>query len=739
MMLRLLFCLTLLGVIHIQLVAHSIKGLVVNENDTPIEDVQVNILGKNRHTHTNLNGIFELKDIEWGDTLIVTHLSFKMQRIPIQNVQRELLIRMEASIFNLEDVVISPDVDALNVIAQIDLATAPVKSAQEVLQRVPGLIIGQHAGGGKAEQIFLRGFDIDHGTDVSITVDGLPVNMVSHAHGQGYADLHFLIPETIEEIDFGKGPYYANQGNFATAGYVDFKTKDRLDQSSIGLEIGQFNRIRTVGMFDLLNTPSQNAYIASAYLLSDGFFESPQNLNRFNLLGKYTAKLNDHDRLSILASYFNSKWDASGQIPQRAVDAGLISRFGAIDDTEGGSTGRTNLKLDYTKFLSHTSSITNSVYFTQYDFELYSNFTFFLDDPINGDQIRQRENRDIFGVSSVWNNSFTDQDYLLQVGVGFRNDQTKDSELSRTLNRTTTLDSIQLGDINESNLYSFVHAEFVFGKWLINPGLRLDYFNSEYNDHLLEGYQTQAVTQTLLSPKLNFLYNHSSEIQTYLKLGSGFHSNDARVVVAQGGQDILPVAYGADLGVIWKPTSRLFFNAAAWYLFLEQEFVYVGDAGIVEPSGRTRRLGLDIGARYQLTDWLFADVDVNLAQGRSIDDPEGANYIPLAPSLTSSGGFSVNTAKDWSGSLRYRYVGDRPANEDNSIVADGYFIIDANVNYTFKNITLGITIENLLDQAWNETQFATESRLFDEINAVEEIHFTPGTPFFMRGKVTYNF
>jgi outer membrane receptor protein involved in Fe transport len=238
---------------------------------------------------------------------------------------------------------------------------------------------------------------------------------------------------------------------------------------------------------------------------------------------------------------------------------------------------------------------------------------------------------------------------------------------------------------------------------------------------------------------LNFIYSPNRDFQLFLKTGIGFHSNDTRVVVANGGEDILPAAYGADLGGIYKLTDNLIFNTALWALFLEQEFVYVGDAGIVEPSGKTRRLGVDFGLRYEALDWLYFYGDANYTYARSTEEPNGADYIPLAPDFTSTGGIAIENLANFSGGLNYRYIKNRAANEDKTIIAEGYFVTDFNINYTFRNFVFGIAIENLFDTEWNETQFATESRLFDEPEAVEEIHFTPGTPFFLRGKVTVNF
>ena len=717
-----------------------LKGKIVDIDGIPLENAYLVNTNSENHAHTNEFGFFSIDKTVVGDVLKINALGYKKTNFTISS--RDVIIVLEDDIFRLNEIVIQPKLSAMNVISKIDLQTTPVNSSQEILRKVPGLFIGQHAGGGKAEQLFLRGFDIDHGTDIAIAVDGIPVNMVSHAHGQGYADLHFVIPETVEKIDFGKGTYYADKGNFATAGYVGFQTKDKLEKSSIGLEIGQFNTLRTVGLFNLLgNQKTQSAYIATEYILTDGPFDSPQNFNRINLLGKYSTILSDNSKFSVLASRFSSKWDASGQIPQRLIDDGTISRFGAVDDTEGGNTSRTNVNVSLSKPIDENTFMKANAFYSNYQFELYSNFTFFLEDPINGDQIKQKENRGIYGMNAELNQKTNLKDIavLLQYGVGFRADATKDSELSHTLNRRTVLENIKLGDINESNLFSYFNSEFNFGKLMINPAIRLDYFKFNYQDKLTTDYKTQSESKVKFSPKLNFIYSQNNNLQFFLKSGIGFHSNDTRVVVQNNGKQVLPTAIGADIGTIWKPFPKLIVNSALWYLFLEQEFVYVGDAGIIEPSGKSKRMGAELGLRYQLNDWLYFGADANYTYARSIDEPKGQDYIPLAPDFTTTGGLSFQKIQGFSGGLRYRYLKSRPANEDNSIVAKGYFVSDFNVNYQYKSINFGISIENLFDTAWNETQFATESRLQNESESVEEIHFTPGTPFFMKGKITYTF
>ena len=719
--------------------------MVSDEFLQPIENVYVYNTNSLSHAHTLSNGTFILENNSIGDTLNIGLLGYEKAIVVVTNAHltEGLKITLKAKSILLDELVITEQVNALNSVAKVDLETSPVNSSQEILRKVPGLIIGQHAGGGKAEQIFLRGFDIDHGTDISLSVDGMPVNMVSHAHGQGYSDLHFIIPETINNINFGKGPYYANKGDFNTAGYVDFNTKNNLKNSEISFSLGQFNSMRTLGMFDLLSSSkNSNAYVALEHIQFDGPYDSPQNFNRLNIFGKYNTYLQGNDRLSLSVSHFTSRWDASGQIPQRAVNSGLITRFGAIDDTEGGTTSRSNVNLSYDAILKNDLQFKSNVFYTKYDFELYSNFTFFLDDPINGDQIKQHESRSIFGLNTKFiKDTFVgDVETKLSSGFGLRHDVVNDVELSHTLNRNETLNYLALGDVNQTNLYGFVNAEFELEKFVIAPALRLDYFKFMYNDDLITQYETQAETKTTLSPKLNVFFNQNKNIQWFLKSGIGFHSNDTRVVVQQNGKEILPKAYGSDFGLIWKPTPKMVINSALWYLFLEQEFVYVGDAGIVEPSGKSERLGIDLGMRYQFTDWLYADTDATYTHARSIDEPEGADYIPLAPDFTLTGGLAINDLNGFSAGLRYRYIDDRPANEDNSIVAEGYFITDLNANYKLNNnVTLGFAIENLFDVEWNETQFATESRLQNEPNPVEEIHFTPGTPFFIKGMVSYTF
>lgn len=703
----------------------------------PVEGAVVQ--SKNRTTTAAKDGRFSIA-LEIADTIVtISAIGYAIQEISTSTSGTILLTPVA---FNLKEVVIAAgNVNKVySTLSKIDLNQRPVNSAQEFLRYVPGLFIAQHQGGGKAEQIFLRGFDVDHGTDVRITVDGMPVNMVSHAHGQGYADMHFVIPELVKAIDYGKGSYYTGQGNFNTAGYVELQTANRLTQNTVQAEAGMFNSYRTLAMVNLLpaSNKKENAYVASEFIYSDGPFESAQKFNRFNMWAKYNNRLNERNELFLSANVFNSKWNASGQIPERAVAAGTISRFGAIDNTEGGYTGRININTKLQQRLRNNDQLEYQLYYSRYHFNLISNFTFFLEDPVNGDQIRQQEARDIFGWQSnlQMNRSRGNANFTSSIGTGFRFDATHNSELSHTKNKTEVLEAIALGNVREKNAWLYADEKIELGKWMLTVGARADYFHFAYADKLNPVLPSQQ--QFIISPKVNVFYTINKNLQLYFKNGKGFHSNDTRVVLPQTGRQVLPASYGSDLGIIWKPFKSLLINAAAWYLFMEQEFVYVGDAGIVEPGGKTRRVGADISIRFQPAKNLTADANISFANARSTEDMKGENYIPLAPTVTSTGGINYKH-NSWNAGVRYRYLANRPANEDYSITAKGYFVTDASLSYSFSRFEMGAVIENLFNTQWNEAQFATESRLKNEPDPVTELHYTPGNPFFMKLKLAFNF
>ena len=723
-----------------------IAGLVTDEHRKVLTGAHIVLEQTNAVSIADALGNFRITNVAPGTyTLHVSFIGYETisQTVDVSSTtQTYVEAKLKAGNIELADLVISSSAQQLfNTLTPVDIQLRPANTSQDILRIVPGLFIAQHAGGGKAEQIFLRGFDIDHGTDLNLEVDGLPVNMVSHAHGQGYADLHFVVPEFINYVDFNKGPYYADKGDFTTAGFVDFQTRSVLEENFAKIEGGQFGTFRTVTGINLFSQKNERTtgYLGTEFFRTDGFVESPQNFNRVNIFSKVSRRLKNNDNLTAGTSFFTSRWDASGQIPNRAIITGLITRFGSIDDTEGGETSRFNIFLKHNHQFENGGYFNHQAYAIHYRFDLFSNFTFFLNDPDNGDQIRQKESRMIYGYKANYNytGQLLGKEIISDVGAGLRLDDVDDVSLSRSVKRDF-FGHKERGDVREANVNGFVSETLVLSDvWSVNAALRFDYFHFQYDNTLIDNSKT--VGKGIVSPKLNINYQLNRNTQLYLKTGLGFHSNDARVVTDQTSNEILPRAYGVDLGINTKITDRLFAHAAVWGLDLDQEFVYVGDEGIVEPSGRTRRGGIDLSVRYEIVRGLFLDADLNVTNPKARDEAEGQNYIPLAPTFSTIGGISFDMKNGFNGALRYRYIGDRAANEDNSVTAEGYFLADAVVNYRRKKFEIGLTAENLFNIEWNEAQFDTESRLVEEATPVSEIHFTPGTPLYVKMKLTFFF
>lgn len=725
---------------------YSIKGLLLDQNSCqPLYGADISLVNSTKRVQSNKLGVFKFSQLKPGNyQVLISYLGYRSAQVEIStSTNSDSIVELKPKSIQLEDVDLKANSSVINAsISLFDMSLQPVKSSQDILRIVPGLFIAQHAGGGKAEQIFLRGFDIDHGTDIALSLDGTPINHVSHAHGQGYSDLHFIIPETVEKVEFNKGPYYADQGNFNTAGYAAFQTKRSLESNVIKMEGGQFGRFRALAMFNLLDAKkheNSKLYMATEFLRSDGYFESPQNFKRFNSMVKFQQRIGTNQLFEISASAFNSSWNSSGQIPERAVSSGLISRFGAIDDTEAGQTQRFALNAKLNSQLNSKTTISNQLYVNQSNFKLLSNFSFFLVNPVLGDQITQSENRITYGT----NNTYTKANFIsgwegkLRSGINLRRDEVEDSRLYRSSNQFGELEDISRGDIEETNLQFFAEEEIQFNQRLsVLAGLRYDYFIFHYQDQL--NASTTLEKESLFSPKFQIAYDLNENLNLYAKYGLGFHSNDTRLISGANANKRLAQAQGFDVGTYWRPNKKLLVNMAFWNLDLEDELVYVGDEGVVESSGATRRLGLDFSMRYEIFDWLSGTVDANYAFARSTDSPEGENYIPLAPSFSSLGKLSFHKNK-FSGSIQYRYIADRAANENNSLTAEGYFLTDLNLNYRISSFTIGLSIENVMNTEWKEAQFETTSRLQNEIETVTEIHYTPGTPFQAMATLAYTF
>ncbi|WP_431167226.1 TonB-dependent receptor [Tenacibaculum halocynthiae] len=727
---------------------NTVQGKVTDqETQLTISQVRITANKVSKGT-TSETGNFSIRIENFPVKLTFTSDGYLQKTILLKKETSNLNITLEKEVIQLSEIVInSKNQKKLGIqkVSKISLQLRPINSAHDFLKTVPGLFIAQHAGGGKAEQIFLRGFDNDHGTDFAVLVDEIGINLSSHAHGQGYADLHFLIPETVQTADYYKGPHEVSLGNFAVSGAAKFSSKNKLHRNVAKLEYGQYNFVRALAMVSLLNESSfltnnnENAYVAIEGTYNTSFFESDQKLRRLNTFAKYTLPLSDAHELKTSFSTFHSDWNASGQIPLRAIKSGLITRFGAIDDKEGGDTKRIHVNVQLNSRLSESTQLTNQLYYVSNKYNLFSNFSFFQNDPVNGDMIHQHENRNAYackGNLSIKN--------LLQIpnsttSFGWSVEHNNNTiGLNNAIGRTF-LKAINKFDIEETNIALFLKERIqITPKLTALGGLRADYFNFNVNE-LVPTPQQGNTTAFRVSPKVSLFYDATNNIQLYAKASVGFHSNYANAAVKNSEVNPLPKAIGYDIGTEFKIGKKFVGNLAAFYLQSDAEFVFSPDGFEFENKGRSKRLGSEASFRYQPLPNFWLDTDLNYSFGTLLDAPKSENKIPSAPRFTSTGGATLRLQNGINTSLRYRYLGERPLIEDESVLAQQYFITDLVINYTKPKYQIGLSIENLFDTSWREAVFYDSSQLQGEPQPVDDIHFTPGTPFSTKLSITYFF
>lgn len=608
-----------------------------------------------------------------------------------------------------------------------------VASPADLLRSVPGLVIAQHAGGGKADQYLIRGFDADHGTDVLISVDGVPVNLVSHAHGQGYADLHFVIPETIARVDVHKGPYYAELGDLATAGAVQLVTRDRFERPFVRLQSGSFGTGRAAFGF---SPPHASAWLAGELVATDGPFRHPQDLTRLNVAGKWRPDVGAGGTLTVAGAAYRGTWNASGQIPARLVDAGRLDRFDAVDPSEGGATTRTHAALGYERQLG-TTRVTAQTYLVGYSLDLFSNFTFFARDPEGGDGILQRDRRRMWGGSgaAVRPYAFGRLLSVASAGAEWRRDRIDVGLLSQQRRRPTR--TFTDSAVAERDLGLYAQQELILGSRVRTVlGLRHDRFAFDVRARTPgpSGRRTPSVT----GPKASVIVSPTGRpgLQLFANYGRGFHSNDARAAVSSPTAPALPAARGYELGMR-RGLGRAEIAAAWWLLDLDSEFTWVGDEGRTEAGGPTRRHGLEVEARSRLADVLWGELDLAVSRGgyRGSDA-----VIARAPRFTMRGGLALTGWKGWSGQLEVRHLGGHPAVEDESVMAAGFTVADAHARRRLSpSWDALVSVENVFDARYREAQTFFASRLAAEPAAVDDLHFTPGTPRAIRVGFEYRF
>ena len=632
------------------------------------------------------------------------------------------------------------------IVGAAELAARPFLRRGELLEVVPGVVITQHSGGGKANQYFLRGFNLDHGTDFSVSVDGMPVNMRSHAHGQGYADLNFLIPELVQQVNYGKGPFFADVGDFSAAGAVEFRLFDVLPRGFATVEVGENNFARFVAADTVRGDGAATIYAVEVGH-DDGPWALKENFNRFSglLRRQWTGRAGDY-RLTALA--YRAKWRSTDQVPLRAVAVGALDRFGNIDPTDGGETERASLSFD-AAFKTADATTRFNAYAIYYRLNLFSNFTYFLDDPVNGDQINQRDERGVFGatLTRTWTHALLGRTSETTAGAQVRDDAIGELGLYRTAQRRrigTTRDDA----VNEASVGVFVKNETRWNDWVrTTAGLRADGCRFKVDSDLAanSGERTAAI----VSPKFGLVLGPWGKTEIYANAGTGFHSNDARgtTIRVDPADGVTPIdrvnplvrSRGAELGGRTAVVPGLVSSVALWTLDLDSELVFVGDAGGTEPSGRTRRTGVEFANFYRATPWLELDADVALTHGRYRDAP-GADHIANSIATVVTAGAAWKGPRGFFGSGRVRYFGPQPIIEDDSVRAPSTLAFNARIGWRSRDWEFAVDALNLLDRANYDIAYFYTSRLRGEPAAgIDDTHFHPAEPRTMRVSVTRRF
>jgi len=616
----------------------------------------------------------------------------------------------------------------------------PVSRPGEVLEVVPGLAITQHSGEGKANQYFLRGFNLDHGTDLAITVDGMPVNMRTHGHGQGYADINFLIPELISSMRIRKGPYYADQGDFASAGAVDIRLLDKKDPGLVQGTIGSFDYRRGLAIKSLPTQNGGNVLAAVEATGYDGPWEVPDKIRKWNGVLRYSNGTVD-DGVSITGMGYTNRWTSTDQIAERAVNSGLISRFGSLDPTDGGDATRVSLSSRLAKTTGFgVSSLETYAIFSK--LTLFNNFTYFLDDPVNGDQFSQTDRRTVTGfhASQTVTHSVASLPSKTKVGVQGRFDNI-DVGLDKTLQRTT-LSTVRSDKVDENSVGVYWMNTTRFTPWLrTNLGLRADRFWASVDSgNPLNSGKADA---SIFSPKFGVVLGPFNKTELFFNAGSGFHSNDVRGVTItvdpNTGQpaDKVPLlvrSRGAEVGARTTVVPGLESSVALFVLDYASELLFVGDAGTTEPSRPSRRTGVEWTNHYMPRSWLAFDVDVAYTRARFTDVDPAGDRIPGAPGWVATAGVKLGEKTGWFGAMKLRYFGPRPLIEDNSVRSDATTLVNAQLGYKFDNgIRVQLDAYNLFNSAAHQIDYYYVSRLPGEpADGVADRHFHPVEPLAVR-------
>jgi TonB dependent receptor/TonB-dependent Receptor Plug Domain len=638
------------------------------------------------------------------------------------------------------------DAASQGVVTRNLIENRPALRTGELLEFVPNLIVSQHSGNGKANQYYLRGFNLDHGTDFATFVDRVPVNMRTHAHGQGYTDLNFLIPELVNRIDYNKGPYFAEEGDFASAGSAHMHLLNHLPTGIANTTFGTYGYQRAVlaNSYSLLDG---NLLYGLEINHNNGPWDNPENLKKLSGVLRYSNGT-ERDGFNLTAMAYHNQWDSTDQIPLRAVRSNAIDRFDTIDDTNGGESSRYSLSFAR-YFQDQNEALHFNIYALRSKLDLYSNFTYFLNNPIDGDQFNQSEDRATvgFNVTKTW---FTDTFGLAiqnKVGIQTRYDDLSPVALFNTVasKRTSRIRSDEVREL--SNGFFAENNTQWHEKFRSVVGLRFDqyYFDVKSSIQANSGKEQDHIT----SPKLSLIFGPWAETEFFINYGEGFHSNDARgttQTVLPNGDPALPVtalaaSRGSEVGIRTEIIPNLQSSLAIWQLNLDSELLYIGDAGETEPTRASKRKGIEWSNHYIANDWLLFDFGLAFSQTRYKRDDGSGQYIPGSLGRVMSFGATVNNLNNWSGAFQLRHFGPRPLIEDNSVKSNSTTIAYARVAYQFNPKTkVTLDVFNLFNRKQSDIDYFYTSRLNGEgIDGVEDKHFHPVEPISVRLTLNYSF
>jgi hypothetical protein len=631
------------------------------------------------------------------------------------------------------------------VVGAAELDARPRTRTGEILEAVPGLIVTQHSGTGKSNQMFLRGFNLDHGTDFATWIDGMPVNLPTHAHGQGYTDLNFLIPELVERLEYRKGAYYPEVSDFSSAGAAYLTTYARLPEGIVKGGIGE-DGYASVLVADSASTGRGDLlYAVQAHRYDGPWVDVSEDLQRNNLLLRYSSRTDDGGAWNVALMGYDAQWNAADQIPRRAVESGALSPLGSVDTTLGGETSRYSVSGSWNAPLGAGHARFNA-YAIDYDLSLFSNFTYFLDDPVDGDQFQQLDDRTITGGELAY--TFGDVTRTRHTfGAMLRYDDIGGVGLFRTAARER-LSTVRADSVEELSLGVYYSAEVRFTDRLrATLGARADRYDFDVASDLAEN--SGQAGDTSFAPKASLIYAASNRTELYASAGKGFHSNDARgttIAVDPATGDpadrVTPLvdSRSAELGFRTFIESKLNLSAALWMLGLDSELLFIGDAGNTEPSRASRRYGIEVPLYYRLNDRLTFDVELALTHSEFTEPDAAGDEIPGSIDEVLAAGLTLQNPKGFYGSARLRYFGDRPLIEDGSIESDPSSVVNLTLGFRRSSFDVRVDVLNVFDSADDDITYWYASRLRGEPGeGVEDYHFHPLEPRNVRVYLSWKF